>query len=470
MISKQHFDDILKEPSRCSCGRRGGFKTIGQDVEDTSGVVIEDIQERTENPNTQRLKCRIKGYLTRQDKISIFTPGNEVRIIGILRQVKSYNKGILTTNLGFLLDVLEVELFEPEVDLSKFTDEDIQEVKDMAGMIDIEGLEHITESFAPEVYGYDKIKQALMLQISSKRNDPKIKTIRNKPNILLIGDPGTAKSVLGNFVISITPGSRKATGGGSSAVGITASVVKEEESIGGFRVEPGAMVLAKELLFLDELNNLPDDDKPKLQEGMSEQVVSINKANLHVSLKVLAGILACANPIKGHFVPGNISEQFNIPSPILNRFDLIFVMKDYSDPVRDNKIAERMIQREQNQITSRYSKEQLRKFFVFVRNQPEPTMSEKIVDRLKIIYINSRKDNNPSEVMINARFMEALNRLIKSSAKIRMSKIVEEKDIIRSLAVLNKSHFQIKEYKHFNFEEQLKNYKLNEQGMEILKP
>jgi len=251
--------------------------------------------------------------------------------------------------------------------------------------------------------------------------------------------------------MAVTPGSRKAAGGGSSAVGITASVVKEEESMGGYRIEAGALPLAKELLFLDEMNNLTDDDKPKLQEAMSEQMISINKANLHVNLKVTAGVLATANPEKGHFVEGiPYNKQFNIPSPILNRFDVIFIMKDIPNKDRDEAIADLMIKRKRGEIKPKYSIDDLKKFFAYVRNSEDPEITDEIANRLKSIYSSSRNKRN-SDVIINPRFMEALNRMIEASAKMRLSKVVEEKDIERALDILSESHFKANEYKNFVF-------------------
>jgi len=317
--------------------------------------------------------------------------------------------------------------------------------------IEINGLSRLLESFAPDVYGYSKIKEALILQACNCKNKPKLSSTRNKQNILLIGDPGIAKSVLCKYATKITPGSRKASGGGSSGVGITASVIKEEESMGGYRIEAGALPLAKELLFLDEMNNLTEDDKPKLQEAMSEQMISINKANLHLNLKVTAGILATANPIRGHFDDGqSYTKQFNIPSPILNRFDVIFVMKDKPNTTRDKAVASLMIKRKKDEINPPYSIKELRKFFAYVRATPEPKITEEITEKLKDIYATSRKNNN-SNMIINPRFMEALNRMSEASAKIRLSNTIEEIDIERAIGILSESHFKVNEYKNFNF-------------------
>lgn len=451
IISVLQIEKKFKEPSRCSCGRRGGFKIIAKDLQDSSNIILEDLQENTENPNTQRINARIQNWLVNKEHIGVFNLGDEVKITGILRTVESFDRGVPTINLGYLFEILDAEKKEEEIVIENFTEEDIDKIKEISKTIDEEGMFEISKSFSPDIYGYKHIKNAIMLQACNKRNNPKKSSTRNKQNILLIGDPGIAKSVLCKYAMSITPGSRKAAGGGSSAVGITASVVKEEESMGGYRIEAGALPLAKELLFLDEMNNLTEDDKPKLQEAMSEQMISINKANLHVNLKVTAGVLATANPERGHFIEGMpYNKQFNIPSPILNRFDVIFIMKDIPNKERDEAIANIMIKRKRGEIKPKYSVDDLRKFFAYVRNSNDPEISDEIAKKLKEIYSDSRKHRNV-DVIINPRFMEALNRMIEASAKMRLSNQVEEKDIERALDILSHSHFKANEYKNFEF-------------------
>lgn len=451
IISVIQIDDKFKEPLRCSCGRRGSFKILAKTLVDASNLVLEDLQDNTENPNTQRIKARITERLTTKENIGVFNLGEEVKITGILREVKTYVRGVESTSIGYLFEIIDAEKKQEEVDVKEFSEDEINEIKEISNNVDNNGLDYLLPSFAPDVYGCEYVKKAVILQACNCKNTPNESSTRNKPNILLIGDPGIAKSVISKAAMSITPGSRKASGGGSSAVGITASVVKEEESMGGYRIEAGALPLAKELLFLDEMNNLNEDDKPKLQEAMSEQTISINKANLHVNLKVTAGILATANPRNGHFVSEvPYQTQFNISSPILNRFDAIFVMKDIPNVEQDKAIADIMIKRKRGEIEPEYSVEQLKRFFVYVRNSKEPKITDEISEKLKNIYAESRRNKNAA-VIINPRFMESLGRLIEASAKIRLSEVVEEKDIERALEVLSQSHFKVDEYKHFGF-------------------
>lgn len=444
-VEQNYRNGLLKEPSRCSCGRRGGFKVIKKELTNSCFLQLEDLQNKTDNPHSQRIKAVLFDGMCISEKIKIFTPGNELRCTGILKEVPIKKGKLETPHLNWIFEINSAELVEKDIEIKNISEEEIEEITLLSNKIDEEGLSAITSSFCPEVFGYDTIKEALILQLCNKRNDKKSNSIRNKSNILLIGDPGVAKSVLCNFAVDIMPGARKAVGGGSSAVGITASVIKEEESMGGYRVEPGAMVLAKDLLFLDELNNLQDEDKPKLQEGMNEMTISIDKANIHVKMPVTGGIISCANPEKGNFIMDGsltVQEQFNIPTPILNRFDTIFVINDIVDEEKDRAIAKSMLLRHRGLLKPKYNREFLRLFFSYIKQVEEPQITEEISKKMGDVYSDARKTKNFG-VKINPRFLESMTRMVIASAKIRQSKLVEEKDIERALSILSDSQYNI---------------------------
>jgi len=446
-VEQNYRTGEIKEPLRCSCGRRGGFNEIERDDENACFLQLEDLQDKTDNPHSQRVKAVIFNDLTNKENVKIFSPGNEIRCVGILKEVPIYKNKKKTVFLNWILQILSAESIEKEVDISNFPEEEVEIIENLSKKIDEEGIEAILPSFAPDVYGYDEIKSAMVLQLCNRRNEKKNGNSRNKSNILLIGDPGIAKSVMCDFSTSVSNGARKAVGGGSSAVGITASVVKEEDSLGGYRVEPGAMILAKDLLFLDELNNLADEDKPKLQEGMNEQTISINKANLHVQMKVTCGILAVANPIHGHFkedAKESIQEQFNIPSPILNRFDSIFVMRDTVDEKTDEFIAQRMMERHRGKIKAEYERDFLKDFFAYIKSRDEPIISEVMQKEFQKVYHKARKIRNTG-VKINPRFLESLTRMAVSYAKLRGDSEVKIKDINMAIRILAKSQYNIEE-------------------------
>lgn len=448
IISVLQIEKKFREPNRCSCGRKGQFRLMRKTMVDAARIIIEDLQEKTDNPYKKRFNCFIQGDLTHREKIKVFAPGNEVKVTGILKEVPiPLASGSISTRFDYVFDLLDGELSEQEVIIEKFSKEEAQQIKEVAAEVDEKGFGVLTSSFAPDIEGQEYIKKAIMCQLCNARNQG-IKD-RNKPNILLIGDPSMAKSVVSKFAIGITPGSQKAVGGSTTAVGITASIQKEDAELGGWRVEPGALVNAKDLLFIDELNNLSDEDKPRLQEGLSEQTVTINKANIHTSMKVSAGVIAAANPIHGHFNTSvDVTQQFNIPSPILNRFDTIFVIRDEVEASTDRKIAKKMLQRTRDKIKPTYDEEFLRKFFVYVKQQPEPEIDEKMEDHLADLYVEIRQGRG-DKLIINARFVESITRLLKASAKMRLSEKIEDKDIERALDILKHSHYATSEYDYF---------------------
>ena len=443
ILSINQTEKKFKEPSRCSCGWKGKFNLLSKEMKNTAKVIIEEIQDNSTSSNLQRLNCFISEELTFSKNIETFYPGNEIKIIGILKEVPIQLQSGISTKFDISLEIIQAELFEPEIDLRQL-DDCKEEIIKLSSEIDKNGLSEITESFAPDVYGYKPIKEAVVLQLCSQKNTPGSKP-RDKINTCLIGDPGVAKSIIADFSLSITPGSIKAVGGGSSAVGLTASVVKEEEDM-GYRIEPGAMVLAKEILIIDELNNLPDEDKPKLQEAMESKTITIHKANVHATLKVTAGILATANPKHGTFKinrdlhSSSVLEQFNITPAILNRFDLIFVMIDKPDKEHDKKVANIIVQRKRNQINPKYNINFLKKFFIYIRNQPEPEITDEINELINNHYILVR-ESKTEEQLINPRYVETLLRLCQASAKIRLSRIIELKDLERAKEMLKKSNY-----------------------------
>ena len=445
-ISVLQLDKKFREPSRCSCRRRGGFKLIQKEMVDTARLILEDLQEKTDNPHSKRLNCYLKDGLLSHEKNKLYEPGNEVKVVGILKEVPvPINSGGISTRFELAFEVNSVYQTEEEITSANLTDEEVEDVIKLANKIDVDGLDVLTESFAPEIYGHETIKKAICLQLASKPNEVGKKEKRNKPNILLIGDPGTSKSKIGEYSVSITPGARRSVGGSASAVGLTGAVVRDDYT-GGWRLEPGAAVLARDFYMLDELNNVRDEDKPRLQELLSEHTITFDKATIHAKLKAISGVLATANPIHGLFNEDeDIVKQFNLSPPIINRFDLIFVVRDKVNEEEDRLIAKRMNQREMEILNPEYDSEFLKKFFIYVKEQPNPIISEEVSEKISNVYAKLRKYKTKAS-NINPRVNIALLQLCKASAKIRLSNNVEEKDIERSLNILSKSYFNTPEY------------------------
>ncbi len=447
IISVSQTEKKFKEPKRCSCGRRSGFKLINKEMINMARIILEDLYEKSDSPLSKRINCFIKEDLVNEKNIKKVFPGNEIKIYGTIKEIPvELNKGGISTIFEKIIEINNLEPSEDEINLNNFSEEEIIQIKELASKIDINGLKELRESFAPDISGLEQEKNAIILFLANKKNEKKNNKTRNKSNICFVGDPGTGKTVLCNRAVQLTPGSRKQTGGSASAVGLTASVIKDDFT-GGWGVQPGACVLAKEFLFIDELNNLGEEEKPKLQEAMSEQEINIAKASIQAKLPVTGGFLACANPKEGIFkknIP--LTKQFNIQSAILNRYDLVFVIKDVVNTEKDKAISKAMIERHRNILNQTYNDEFLKKFFFYVRNFEEPKITGEIQKKLINVFVSARKFKD-NDRYINARLQESLIRLAISSAKLRLSEKIEEKDIERAIEVLSASYYMLPSYK-----------------------
>ncbi len=450
IISVLQIEKKFREPSVCSCGRRGGFKLISKEMVDTARFVIQDLQEVAKSSSPSRLNCFVKEDLASSIVLNnVLQAGNDVIVNGILKEVPvPLASGGLSTRFELALEVNYVELAEESVELESLNEQEIKEFDDLAERIDKKGIKELTPSYSPVVKGYDYAKQALILYSCNKLNNPGIDEERNKSNILFIGDPSTSKSVLVRFLTEISIGAKKVVGGSSSAVGITGSVTKDE-FLGGWMINPGALVLAKDVLFLEELNTMEDEEKSKIQDAMESQFVDITKANVSGRYKVKTGIVSCANPIAGHFIPSwdkkEIVKQFKIPTPILSRFDTIFIFRDIQKEDLDFDISMSMKKRRSKLLIAEFDKVFLKKFFYYTKSRKEPEMSVEFEILSARVYSTLRKlsgkDNN-----VNARLSEAMDRMTIASAKLRGSEMVEEKDLERVVDILAHSYLTTPDY------------------------
>lgn len=225
-----------------------------------------------------------------------------------------------------------------------FTDEEEQEFLELSRKPNL--YEMLVSSIAPSIYGNQDIKKAITCFLfgGSKKILPDGMRLRGDINVLLLGDPGTAKSQLLKFVEKIAPIAIYTSGKGSSAAGLTASVQRDSQSR-EFYLEGGAMVLADGgVVCIDEFDKMRDEDRVAIHEAMEQQTISIAKAGITTILNARTSVLAAANPIFGRYddmkSPG---ENIDFQTTILSRFDMIFIVKDEHNPDRDQNIAKHVM-------------------------------------------------------------------------------------------------------------------------------
>ncbi len=273
IISVLQMEKKFREPSRCSCGRRGGFKLLSKEMVDTQRLVIEESPESlTGGEQPKRINVFLKEDLVEPRMEEKTTPGSRVMGIGILKEVPvPLQTGGLSTRFEIAIEANNLIPLEETFDELKISDDDEQQIIEMSQ--DPKIFDKLARSITPSVFGYEEIKRSLVLQLFGgvKKTHSDGQKSRGDIHILLVGDPGVAKSVTLTFMAGISPKGRYVVGKSASGAGLTATVVRDEY-LRGWSLEAGAIVLAnKGLVCIDELEKMDPSDRSAMHEAMEQQ-------------------------------------------------------------------------------------------------------------------------------------------------------------------------------------------------------
>ena len=428
------------------------------------------------------------------DMVDRVKPGDRIQLVGIYRSLGNRNAGQGSSTFKTLILANNVILLSSKsgggIAQQVITDGDIRNINKISKGRKL--FELLSQSLAPSIYGHDHIKKAILLMLlgGMEKNLDNGTHLRGDINILMVGDPSTAKSQLLRFVLNTAPLAIATTGRGSSGVGLTAAVTSDKET-GERRLEAGAMVLGdRGVVCIDEFDKMSDVDRVAIHEVMEQQTVTIAKAGIHTSLNARCSVIAAANPIYGQYdTHKDPHKNIALPDSLLSRFDLLFVVTDDIEDVRDRQVSEHVLRmhryrqpgteegapvREQqtqtlgvgleeegdttNKTTTPYEKFDamvhsgvtitrgrganqrrevlsipfIKKYIQYAKSRIKPILTKGAADHIVATYSALRNDemegNQRKTSPMTARTLETLIRLATAHAKSRLSNRVDEKD------------------------------------------
>lgn len=456
------------EPHECQgCERQGPFDINFDQSEfvDAQKIRVQESPEGLRGGETpQSIDVNIEDDITGK-----VTPGDHVRVIGIVHLDQQEQNQSKTPIFDVYMSGISVEIEDEEFEEMDITDQDKKEIYALSEQQDIE--QQFIDSMAPSIHGYEQEKLAIILQMFAgvTKNLPNDSRVRGDIHILLMGDPGTGKSQLIQYVKNIAPRAVSTSGKSSSAAGLTAAAVRDDFADGQqWTLEAGALVLAdRGVAAVDELDKMDSSDRSALHEGLEQQQISVNKAGINATLKSRCSLLAAANPKYGRFDQHEkYSQQIDLEPALLSRFDIMFIITDVPDQEKDKELAEHIVQtnyagevytHQQQNPTSNFSEDEvekatedvqsaidpelMRKYIAFAKRNVFPTMTEEAKTVIEDFYVDLRSKglDEGSAVPVTARKLEALVRLSEASARMRLGDHVEKRDAEKAVDIVMSS-------------------------------
>lgn len=440
---------FLTAPPACSapeCRRKSAFDFV---QEESTFIDTQDvrIQERPEDLPPGQLPRWLDIKLLERDLVDSARPGDHVSVVGVTRAVASrLPKAGQLRSFTLHLDTNHIDVLSKEPEKVLITPEEEKKILELAKDPTIHTK--ILHSLAPSVYGYEHIKEAIMYLLfgGTGKHFPDI-TIRGDLNVLMVGDPGTAKSQLLQYVSKIAPRGLYTSGRGTTAAGLTAAVLRDKT--GGMTLEAGALVLAdKGVAAIDEMDKMRTEDRVAIHEVMEQHTVSIAKGGIVATLNARTSILAAANPTLGRYDPyRTVGENISLPVTILSRFDLIFVLRDVPEKIKDEQMTEHILDLHRTGVSpseAPIEADLFRKYVSYSKNL-KPILTQDALNSLKEFYLlmRSASETEGTPVAITARQLESLVRIAEARARVALREEVTLEDAEQAIDIMKISLEQV---------------------------
>jgi len=461
--------DVVDEkdlrPGSCvECQSRGPWRV------DRQKTLYQNFQKITlqESPSSVEpgKMPRSKDVIITGDQVDSIRPGDELQLTGVYRCLYDAATNARTCFPVYRTQIDAVHVHRKgDVKLIQITDDQQQQILELAKCPNIR--ERFIASMAPSIYGMWHVKTAIALAMMS--GQPKLAAgkhrIRGDINTLIVGDPGLAKSQFLKYVEQTFPRAVYTTGKGASAVGLTAAVTRDEH--GDFCLEGGAMVLADDgVCLIDEFDKMNDQDRTSIHEAMEQQTISISKAGIVATLQARCAVIAVANPTEGRYDPQRtFAQNVNLSDPILSRFDLLCVLRDESDAVQDERLADHVVcshirshpeansddktvqprlqQQQQAAGVQPIPQDLLQKYIVYARQRVHPKVADIDREKLANFYSDIRAESFRSGgAPMTARHIDSIVRLAEAHARMELRQHVVGRDLDNAIGVVLESFIQ----------------------------
>lgn len=438
--------EFFREPLACAnpnCRKKGPFDLVVESTVFRDWQSIQ-IQEPPEKLRGGRMPRRLDGII-RDDFVDKAVPGNHVMITGVLQVFQERGQKLRKKTFRKILFVSHIEVLQKGIEEAELTEEDEKKIEELAKDPWIRNK--IIQSVAPAIHGYEAIKEAITLQLfgCNPVELPDRTRIRGDTHVLLCGDPGVAKSQILKWVANVAPRGLYTSGIKATGAGLTAAAVRDEVG-GGWTLEAGALVIADGgLASIDEFEKMNPIDAAAILESLEQQTISVAKAGIVATLNTRTAVLAATNPKFGRF-DTNIPpvQQLALEPVLLSRFDLVLIMRDEPRPDTDRSMARHVLQMHTDPkkvVKVPFSPDFLRKIIIYARKNIDPKLDDKEAQKvIEDFFVDWRKVaiGGAAPLPITVRQLEALIRLAKSNARLRLSNHVTVEDVNRAINLIKK--------------------------------